>query len=121
MRFARMMIAFVIALSVATLPVAGSASVVVKPAEMAPSAQMMADAEMSAAMDDCCPDHAKPCDQSSDKCQLMASCTIQSMNLAEVAVSSLRFPLVSGNPLPVLTDQAVPLHGGSPPFRPPRV
>lgn len=121
MRFARTMMAFVIALSAATLPVAGSASVVIEPTEMAPSAQTMTDAEMSAAMDDCCPDHAKPCDQSNDKCQSMASCMLQSMNLAEVAGSSLRFPLVSGDPLPVLTDQAVPLHGGSPPFRPPRV
>jgi len=121
MRFARTMMAFVIALSVATLPVAGSASVVVKPTELTPSAQMMADAEMSAAMDDCCPDHAKPCDQSSDQCQSMASCALQFVSLADVAVSSLRYPPVSGNPLPALTDQAVPLHGGSPPFRPPRV
>ena len=120
MRFARTMMAFVIALSVATLPMAGSASVVVKSTELAPSAQTTAAAEMSAAMDDCCPD-AKLCDQSSEQCQSMASCALQSVSLADVAVSSLRYPPVPGNPLPALTDQAVPLHGGSPPFRPPRV
>lgn len=125
MRFARTMMAFVLMLSVAMLPAAGSASIVTKSTEMAVSGNTDTGAEMSAVMDGCCPDHAKPCDQSSDQssdqCQSMASCAFQSVSLADVAVSPLRYPPVPGNMLPRLTYQAVPLHSGSPPFRPPRV
>lgn len=121
MRIARIALAFVIALSVATLPMAASASISVKPTEIAVSTISTTGAEMSPAMDDCCPDHAKPCDQHSDHCQSMSSCGLQSVNLADVAVSRLKYPTLPGNPVPMLTDQAVPSHGGSPPFRPPRV
>jgi len=111
--------ALMIALSVAALPAAGSASIIVKSADMTMASAP--DTEMSAAMDDCCPDQTKPCDQSSDQCQSMASCALQSVNLADVAASSLKYPPVPENPVPMLRDQAVPLYGGSPPFRPPRV
>ncbi len=121
MRFARTVMAFVIALSVATLPVAGSASIVVKLSSGAAFSQSSSDAYMSASMDGCCPDQTAPCDLPSDQCPSMASCALQSVSLADVTGASLTYPLVPGNPLPVLTDQAVPLHGGSPPFRPPRV
>lgn len=121
MRFARTITAFVIALSVAMLPVAGSASIVAKPTEMAASVEKAAGAEMSAAMDDCCPDHAKACDQQGDQCQSMAVCTLQLVSLANVAVSGLKYPALPEISLPILSDQVVPLHSGSPPFRPPRV
>jgi hypothetical protein len=76
--------------------------------------------EISAAMDDFCPDHAKanPCDQPSDQC-LMGFCAAQSVSIAIAA--DFQFPLVAGNPLPILMDQVVGHQSGSPPFRPPRV
>lgn len=119
MRFARTMMALTIALSVAAPPTAGSASSIVNSAAMIMSAAT--DTEMSAAMDGCCPDQTKPCDQSSDQCQSMASCALHSINLADVAASRLKYPPVPESMVSVLTDQAVPLHGGTPPFRPPRV
>lgn len=118
------MMVLMIALSVAALPAAGSASIIVKSAIVKSADMTMAsatDTGMSVAVDDCCPDQAKPCDQSSDQCQSMASCALQSVNLADVAASGLKYPPVPESPVPMLTDQAVPLYGGSPPFRPPRV
>jgi hypothetical protein len=107
--------AFVVALSVAMLPVAASM------AASANTAAMAASGDVSTAMDDCCPDHMNPCDQSSDQCQSMACCAGQSFSISNVTVSPFAFPLMSGDLLPKLTDHAVPLHLGSPPFRPPRV
>ena len=120
MRLARTTIAFVIALSMAMLPAAGSAAVA-KSHETAVSTETAISAEMSAAMHACCPDHAKPCDQGGNQCQSMASCAHQCFGISNVAVSQLTYPLVSVNVLPARTDQAVPLHAASPPFRPPRV
>ena len=74
MRFARTIMAFVIALSVAMLPTAGSAIIAAKSTEQGAPVTMNASSDMSAAMDDCCPDHTKPCDQNNDHCQSMASC-----------------------------------------------
>ena len=106
--------AFVIALSVAMLPATGATAVSAKSAEMAHSA------DMSMAMDDCCPDHAKPC-EGGDQCQSMASCVYQSFSIANVAFSQFAYPPAPGHPFPALAEQAVPLHAGSLPFRPPRV
>jgi hypothetical protein len=116
MRFARMIMGVVLALSVAMLPVAGSmaAGANAKPAAMAGSLAM------SAAMDDCCPENANPCDQSGDHCQSTVCCAHQSFGISGV-VSPFSYPPVSSNPLPALADHAAPLHAGSPPFRPPRV
>ena len=111
--------AFIVALSVAMLPVAGTAAIAVKSTEMTiPAAAQSTD--MSVAMGDCCPDPAKPCDQAG-KCQSMASCTQPCFSIVNISVSYLTYPLVAGSPLPVLMDSAAPLHAGSPPFRPPRV
>lgn len=123
MRFTRIFMAVAVALSVAMLPVAGSASFVLKSAdisESSASAETAPGTDMSA-MDDCCPDQEKPCAQRGDQCQSMASCPFLSVNVADVSVSSLKHPALSGNLLPTLVDQAAPLHDGSPPFRPPRV
>lgn len=120
MHFARTIMAFLIALSVALLPTAGSAAIDAKSSEHGAPAKMHMHSDMSV-MDDCCPDQPKPCGQNSDHCRSMASCAVQSVSIAGVAVSHIRFPMIAGNPLPILTDQAVTLYDGSPPFRPPRV
>lgn len=115
MRLARTVMAFVIALSVAMLPATGLTAVSANSAEMAVST------DMSAAMDDCCPDRAKPCDQGGAQCQSMASCAHQSFSISDVTVLQFAYPMLPGDSLPTLADQAVPLHAGSPPFRPPRI
>jgi len=109
----RTMMAIAIALSVALLPVSGAAVASVK--------SIPADVSMSAGMDDCCPDHAKPCPQTKDDCQSMAFCSASSINLANLAAPEFRYPPVASNPLSILTERAIPPLGGSPPFRPPRV
>lgn len=125
MRLVRTMMALVIALSVAMLPAAGSAASVFKSTSQAVTEAMADDmamaSDMSGAMD-CCPDNVKtkPCDHPSGQCP-MALCAVQFVNLAFVAGFRFEFPLVEGNPLPILVDQVVTLHGSSPPFRPPRV
>lgn len=121
MRLARTIMAFVIALSVAWLPVAGSASIVIKSSSGAAISYSALDADMAVSMDGCCPDQTAPCDLPSSQCPSMASCAVQSVSLADVTGAGLTYLQVPGTPVPALTDQAVPLHGGSPPFRPPRV
>jgi hypothetical protein len=120
-QFMRTMMAIAIALSVALLPVSGAAVASVKSSEQSIPADVSMPAGMSAGMDDCCPDHAKPCPQAGDDCQSMASCSTSSVNLANLADPEFRYPALTGNPLSVLEEHAVPPLGGSPPFRPPRV
>jgi hypothetical protein len=115
MGFARTIIAIVVALSVAMLPVAATMAASAKTAEIAASA------DASAAMDECCPDDAKQCDQGGSRCESRACCAYQTPSIANVAISRFAYPSVSDSPLPALAEHAVISHAGSPPFRPPRV
>ena len=121
MRLVRTMMAAAIALSVGLLPISGSAVALVKAPEQSMPADMSMPSGMSAAMDECCPDHAAPCPQSSDDCQSMASCSALSVNLAGPANPEFRYPPLTGSPLSILAERAIPPIGGSLPFRPPRV
>lgn len=116
MRLARTIVAVVIAMSVAMLPTAGPASISAKS-----SHELTVSADMAMAMDDCCPDHSKPCNQGGDQCQSMASCVHHTFSFLELAVSHIAYSLVLGDELIALVDQAVPLHAAGAPFRPPRV
>jgi hypothetical protein len=121
MRFIRKVMAFMIALSVATLPVAGSASSIVRSSGGAQVTQSILVSSMSASMDGCCPDQTAPCDLPSDQCPSMASCALLSVSLADVGSAGLKYPPLPKKPVLALADQAVDLHSDSPPFRPPRV
>jgi len=126
MRLVRMILALIIALSVAMLPVAGSAAPL-------PRTQATTDkvtvhshsmSEMAEAMD-CCADQAtspgvRPCDQAKGHCDPLAFCAAQSVSLADAAIFRFDLPRFAGNALPVPGDQVVSLHAGNPPFRPPR-
>ncbi len=126
MRLVRTMLALVIALSVAMLPTVGSATSIIKSASQAAAEATARDmttaSDMSGAMDECCPDHAKakPCEQPSGQCP-PAFCATPAVNLAFAAAFRFDSPMVAGNPLPIPVDQVVALHDSSPPFRPPRV
>ena len=121
MYVARTIMAFVMALSLAMLPAAGLVPVGAKSSEAAATFEAPVSAEMAAVTDDCCPDHAKPCEQGSDRCASMASCAHQSFSISNVAVSQFVYPLVPGGRLFALVEPAIPLQTGSAPFRPPRV
>lgn len=119
LRLGQNILALLIAISVAMLPIAGSA--IAKP--MGPVGVMEnvgpVDSDMMV-MDDCCPDHPKPC-AGDDMCQSMAACAFQSVALPSASISQLAYLAQRGTLLPVLTDRAVPLHAAGPPFRPPRI
>jgi hypothetical protein len=124
MRLDRTIMALIIAVSAALLPTIGwnapIANLATEGASESASAKMAMSHEISAAMDEFCPDHAKasPCDKASDQCPF-AFCAAQSVSVATAA--DFQFPLVAGNPLPIPMDQVVDHQSGSPPFRPPRV
>ena len=120
MYVARTIMGLVMALSLALLPATGSVSAGAKSSEAAATFEAPVSAEMSAAMDDCCPDHTKSCDQG-DRCPSMASCAHQSFSISNVAVSQFVYPSVPSGQLFALVEPAIPVHTGSPPFRPPRV
>jgi hypothetical protein len=131
MRLVRRILALVIVLSVAMLPVAGSAAPAVSSAAQDPvgdpikaeaAKTMVMSSEISAAMHDCCPDEAngRPCDHSTDQCP-MGFCAAPPVSIGSPPVFQFDCPVVSANLLSIPVDQVVSLHSGSPPFRPPRV
>jgi hypothetical protein len=126
MHLLRTMLALMIALSVALLPQAGSAALIVKSGPHVASGtmakSMAMDTDASDVMDECCPDHgkSKPCDQPTDRCP-MVFCAVQPVNLAATDPFRFDFPMTVATLLPLPADQVVALHAGSPPFRPPRV
>src|SRR6267142_1789836 len=105
MRIARTILALLITLSVALLPVASGAGLASKPADAI---------EMSAMEDmDCCPHKANPCDRM-DGCASMATCALHCFTFA---VSSAPLPFVSltlANNMPALQGDNVPSQSGIP-------
>lgn len=122
----RTIMALVIAVSVAMLPIGRVAASIMMPAGQAvlgavPEA-MAATSQMPDAADGCCADQAKssPCDQPSGHCPT-AFCTPSSGSIANAAAFRFDFPIAAAMLLPIPTDQTVSRRIGSPPFRPPRV
>jgi len=114
MRIARTILAFLIAVSVTMLPVAGSAVAGAKSAEMS---------EMAAIEDmhDCCAHKANPCDKAMDDCQSMATCALKCFSFSGTSFSSLAFPSPLASVSPSLATDPFYSQTGNPPFRPPRV
>ena len=122
MHVARTVLILLLALSVAVLPITGSAAASIKSAGVSDMSASI-DA-MSSSMDDmdCCPHKKLP---SSEKaidgcCSSMATCPMNCFGFAGTS-SLIIFPLVLGDlPFSLASN---PLHSqtGSPPFRPPRV
>jgi hypothetical protein len=111
MGIGRTILAVVVAVSVAMLPVAGGATLNTKSSEMS----------VSEPMHDCCPDHDKPCDRTIDDCTSMAACALKCCNFTGSFFSELVLPPIPASTVPVLVTGAVHSQSGSPPFRPPRV
>lgn len=118
MRFARITLAMLIALSVAMLPAAGIAAF--KPKSSATDMQGM---EMSASqpMHDCCPGEVSPGDKAMDDCGSMAACALKCFSYAGGVWSPLGYSLKLAELVPPCQSDAVHSQIGSPPFRPPRV
>lgn len=107
----RTILAVLIALSVAMLPVAGNAATGMTSAEVS----------VSEPMDDCCPHSANPCEKAIDDCCSMAECMLTCVSFADSSFVGLLLSLIPATPTPSLVSQVVRPQAGSPPFRPPRV
>jgi hypothetical protein len=108
MHLARIILAFVIALSVAMLPAAAGTGVAVKSAEMS---------DMPAMDHDCCPPKADPC----ANCTSMAACALKCFGFSDTAYSIVAFPSIPASLDPPFESNSFRSQIGSPPFRPPRV
>lgn len=120
MRFVRTILAFAIAISLAMLPVGVSASSLAMSDDMHETMQMGGDAAM--AMDDCCPDmKGTPAQTGGYKCGMGFCCVGGLVALDDVRPVVFGHFAVAASTLPIPADQVVPLRGGAPPFRPPRI
>jgi hypothetical protein len=109
MAIARTLFALLIALSVASLPVASAA--VAAPAEMS----------MSDGDHDCCPNAVLPCDMTKDGCMSMASCGMLSSTLSVPAVLQFAFPLIATGAVPLPVSEALDSRASGPPLHPPQI
>ena len=113
MRVSRIVLALLIALSVAVLPAAGGVAAVAKSAEMAGTA----------AIDDmdCCPHTPNPCDKAMDRASCMATCALKCFTFGGAAESTVFFSSQQARLCPASATNPFNSRTGSPPFRPPRV
>ena len=126
MRLVRTMLAFAIAISLATLPIGASAAgFAMSPDDMQggmqhPGMQRAGHSDM--AMDDCCPDDMKGTASHSDyKCGMGLCCIGGALALGDVRPVAFEFLAVTATTIAIPADQVVTLRGSSPPFRPPRI
>jgi len=120
MRLVRTMLALAIAASLTLLPIGASAAGFVLGGDAESSMHMGASADMS--MDDCCPDHMKGSPAQTDhyKCP-MGFCCAGAIALSDIRAIGFQFLPAAASRVGIVADQIVLIHGGSPPFRPPRV
>ena len=114
MKIGRIILALMIAVSVAVLPAASGVGPVMKSTDTA--------ADM-AAIDgmDCCPHKVNPCDKAMDGCASMVACALTWLTFSDAASSPVIFPLHLAQLNPALGTTPLNPQAGSPPFRPPRV
>jgi len=115
MSIGRVILAVVIAISVAMLPVAGSAAASTKSPE---TATMSADMSMMDDMSDCCPNHAEPCDKAISNCT--ACCVSNYIAIPARDASFVTLPMPDGSVVPRLASNPFSSQPSNPPFRPPR-
>ena len=123
MRFVRTILAFAIAASLELLPVGASsaAAFAMVSGDAHYGMQMGASDDMS--MDDCCPDDMKSAPSHTDgyKCGMNFCCIGGAVALGDVRALRFEFLAAAATKVTIPADQFVPIRGGSPPFRPPRV
>jgi hypothetical protein len=117
MNMARAILAFLIAVSLAALPMAAAQAGVAGKAMHAPAMNHMAAEDMSAM--DCCPNKPDTSHKTIDDCAAMAGCVLCTGFLA-TAPASVNFPLLLATRAFSSPTNPLPSQAGSPPFRPPR-
>lgn len=121
MQFGRTLLTFLVAASVAMLPVVGGIAVPAAAKSMDMSASIAMPASGDVFVSDCCPSDAVPCDKATGNCADMAACAFSNFSFSSGAVAALVFPIVGTQILPPLAHQPLRSQTSSPPFRPPRV
>ena len=117
---ARTILALLIAVSLAVLPAAGHAGIVLKAVD-ASAMDHMGTHDMSAMDDmDCCPHKTDPAHKAIDDCSSMVGCFMCTGFLGATA-SSVNFPLLLSSTVFLTASDPLSSQAGSPPFRPPRV
>ena len=114
MRYLRIILACLIALSVVMLPTAGVFATIAQ----------SADVEISDSMSDCCDHGALPCDHGSKDmgdCAAMAACMAKCFNYAAIISAGLPFGPAGVASQPSSSATVVLLEISNPPFRPPPV
>lgn len=113
-RISRAILATLIALSVALLPIAASVAVSSKAAA----------AVVTASMPDCDHHRALPAhapQKTDDGCDSMAGCALKCFNVTQIGFFAVDFASSPGAAIePIWLEKKLASHMGSPPFRPPR-
>ena len=113
MSLARTIVAVVVAISLAILPVVGG---IAAPANMAMAAESVA-----APVDhDCCDDAGTPAHKAMDECQRGTGCAFNCLSFVAPSCLAVLPPPASAVGL-AFAEQIHWLHAAYPPFRPPRV
>lgn len=103
----RIVLALLIALSVALLPAAGGAVAASSPVAIEHS--------------DCCPSADTPCDKAMDGCASMAPCALKCFSLTATPLTAMAVPAPVRAVLPMRVAEHPDPQRGVPPFRPPRI
>jgi hypothetical protein len=131
MSIGRTILALVIAVSVAMLPITGTVGAFAAPHDMSSASEMsasdmsaagvsMPDASMPDAMHDCCPAQANPCDKDGQDCAFMTTCALKCFNLSTPSFADpASFP-TGPAPLSLLASARLDAQSASPPLPPPR-
>ena len=112
MRIGRTILAFLVALSLAMLPMAGAFAV--------PSDEPMVSDVVVASAHDCCDHESTPADHMMKECQASAGCTAKCFNFYAVVFSGVTIPSPIGGTESHFVCNPFHSQTASPPYRPPR-
>jgi hypothetical protein len=111
MRIGRTILALLVAVSLAMVPIVGAFSM--------PNEQVPASEPAITSAHHCC-DEDTPADHAMKDCQAAAGCFAKCFTFYAVEISSPMIHPATGGKESIFADQAVLSPAGSPPFRPPR-
>jgi hypothetical protein len=112
MLIGRTILAFLVALSLAMLPVAGAFAV--------PSDEPMASDVVVASAHDCCDHESTPADHMMKECQASAGCAAKCFNVYALVFSGVTIPSPIGGTEAHFVSNPFHSQTASPPYRPPR-
>ena len=112
MRIGRPILAFLVALSLALLPMAGAFAV--------PSDEPMASDVVVASAHDCCDHESMPADHVMKECQASAGCTAKCFNVYALVFSGVTIPSPICGTESHFVSNPFCSQTASPPYRPPR-